>query len=87
MSTVNLFILTQQIENMQKNNHLGILRILMKKCSHLLTENKNGIHVNLSDVDDGTMQEICEYVDYVRVQEVNLSKIEEKQESVKSQYF
>jgi hypothetical protein len=81
-----LRILGEQIDKLPKINHLGILKILNnKKDKHLINENKNGIHVNFSEVDEKTIELIKDYVSYVFLQKDNLLEIEEKQETYKSQ--
>ena len=82
-----LKLLSEQIDKLPKINHLGILKILNNKNDkHLINENKNGIHVNFSEVNDDTIELIKEYVAYVFHQKNNLSEIEEKQETYKSQF-
>lgn len=77
----------QEIENLNKSSHVGILQILNKKHKHLLNENKNGVHVNLSEVDEETLKNIAEYISYVKMQEMNLMVMEEKQEKMKLTFF
>jgi hypothetical protein len=79
--------LCTEIESLSKNGHIGILQILMKSNKHLLNENKNGVHVNLSEVDEETLDKIESYIKYVKLQESNLIVMEEKQETMKVKYF
>lgn len=79
----NLLKICQSIEMLDRSSHVGILQILNKKHKHLLNSNKNGIHVNLSEVDEETLAEISDYINYVKFQESNLNVIEEKKEKIK----
>jgi len=81
---IELKQLSDKIEKLPKTNHLGILQILHKNNKHLINENKNGIHVNFSEVDKKTIQKINDYVEYVELQQSNLLEIEEKQELYKT---
>jgi|LauGreDrversion4_1035100.scaffolds.fasta_scaffold20415_1 hypothetical protein len=72
-----------KIDTMQKSHHIGILRILMQTDEDYINENKNGIYVNLSEVNKTTIISIQKYLDYIEFQEKNLNKIEAKQEDVK----
>ena len=72
-----------KIEQMKKQNHLGILRILMNDNEECINENKNGIYINLSEVNRETIQRIQKYIDYISFQEDNLNSIETKQKNVK----
>jgi hypothetical protein len=77
---MNLKDLAKQIEKLPKSNHIGILQILYKNNKHLINENKNGIHVNFSEVDVKTIEKINDYIQYVFLQQTNLTKLEEQQQ-------
>lgn len=79
----SLKTIVAKIEQMKKTNHIGILRILMKTNEDCINENKNGIYVNLSEVDPETISSIQKYLEYIEFQEQNLTTIEAKQEDVK----
>jgi hypothetical protein len=79
-----LRLLSIKIEQMKKNTHVGILRIIAKDNETVINENKNGIHVNLSELNHGTIETICKYIEYIQLQEQNLDSIQAKQEDVKS---
>jgi len=83
----SLLQICKAIEMLEKSSHVGILQILSKKHKHLLNENKNGVHVNLSEVDSEALDEIVEYINYVKFQENNLTVMEEKQETFKQKFF
>lgn len=76
-----------KIELLKKANHLGILRILIRDNEECINENKNGIYVNLSEVNQETIQRIQKYLDYIAFQEQNLNTIESMQEDVKNCYI
>ena len=46
------------IENMTKFNQIEVLRILTKHNQVLIIENKYGIHINLSELDDRILEEL-----------------------------
>ncbi len=75
------------IENMSKFNQVEILRILNKSSDVTLNENKYGIHVNLSDLKDETVNELMMYVNYVNAQEMSLKQDEKQKEEFKNTYF
>ena len=55
----------EQIENMSKFNQIEVLRILTRNKEVIINENKNGIHINLSDVDNTILTELILYIKYV----------------------
>jgi hypothetical protein len=75
------------IEQMTKFNQVEILRILHKDTNVVLNENKYGIHVNLTDIEESVLQKIKTYVNYVNTQELALKTDEKQKESFKNIYF
>lgn len=75
------------IENMNKFNQIEILRILNKHKDVILNENKYGIHVNLTELNDSVINELKAYINYVSKQEVTLSEVEKQKEDFKNIYF
>ena len=52
MDLVQLNTVRESIENMSKFNQVEVLRILTKHKEVTINENKYGIHINLSELDD-----------------------------------
>lgn len=75
------------IENMTKPNQLGILRIMHKYNNVKLNENKYGVHVNLSGMDNDVLSEMFNYVKYVNSQESNLNIAEQQMKDYKNTFF
>ena len=86
-SVSELNYLRDYIENMDKFNQIEILRILHKHKDITLNENKYGIHVNLSELNENILKEIMLYLDYIKNQEKNLIEIEQQKEDFKNTYF
>ena len=75
------------IENMNKFNQVETLRILKNHPNVFLNENKYGIHINLSELDESILHELKIYINYVNVQESVLNKGEKQKEDYKNTYF
>ena len=75
-----------KIEGMSKFNQIEVLRILTKH-NVIINENKYGIHINLSELDDVILDELLVYIKYVNAQEVELNNIEQQKQSYKDIYF
>ncbi len=75
------------IENMTKFNQIEVLRILTKHNQVIINENKYGIHINLSELDDRILEELLVYIKYVNTQEVELNNIEQQKQTYKDIYF
>ena len=54
------------IELMPKFNQVEILRILTKNSDVTINENKYGIHINLTDLNQSLIEELKIYIRYVR---------------------
>lgn len=81
-----LMNLKDGIENMPVIHQIEILRILHKKQTQL-NENKNGVFVNISKLNDTTLQELEDYMKYVIQQEKQLSEFETQKEFLTKEYF
>jgi len=77
----------EQIENMSKFNQVEVLRILTKNNNVIINENKYGIHVNLSDIDNSILKELIIYIKYVNTQEIYLNSAEQEKEKYKNTFF
>jgi hypothetical protein len=82
-----LSAIRDKIETMTKFNQVEVLRILNKRQSVTLNENKYGIHINLTDLSTEIINELKIYINYVNAQEINLNNIEQQKENFKSIYF
>ena len=68
----------EQIENMSKFNQIEILRILKKNKNVIINENKYGIHINLSELQNNILNELMVYIKYVNTQEIYLNNAEKE---------
>jgi len=74
------------IECMDKNNQIEVLRLLHKNNA-ILNENKNGIHINLTELNDNTLSNIYNFVDYINTQENKLNDDEDEKQKYKNMFF
>jgi hypothetical protein len=81
-----LMSLKDGIENMPVIHQIEILRILHSKQTQI-NENKNGVFVNISKINDTTLRELEDYMKYVIQQEKQLNEIEEQKQYLSKEYF
>jgi hypothetical protein len=74
------------IENMPVVHQIEILRILNAKHTQI-NENKNGVFVNISKLNDTTLRQLEEYMKYVIQQEKQLNEIEQQKEILTKEFF
>ena len=84
---MDLVSIRNNIEKMTKFNQIEILRILNKHTDVIVNENRYGIHVNLSDLNETVLQELTAYIQYVNTQEKTLNQDEKQKEDIKNIYF
>jgi hypothetical protein len=84
---LDIFQLRNCIEKMTKFNQIAILRILNSFDDVIINENRNGIHINLSELDDNVIVKLREYTTYVTTQETTLNQDEKEKEDIKNIYF
>jgi len=78
--------LKNRIESMDKHHQIEILKILSKNMCKI-NENKSGVFVNMTFLDQIILGKIEEYLTYMKEQEENLITTEyQKQEFINS-YF
>lgn len=77
----------EQIENMTKCNQVDVLRILTKYNNVIINENKYGIHINLSELNNTILNELLVYIKYTSTQEFYLNDAEQEKEKYKNTFF
>tara|TARA_Y100000816_G_scaffold270598_1_gene234470 strand:+ start:176 stop:448 length:273 start_codon:yes stop_codon:yes gene_type:complete len=83
----DLFQLRDTIEKMTKFNQIAILRILNESDDVIINENRNGIHINLTELSEDVIKKLQEYTNYVNTQETTLNQDEKQKEDIKNIYF
>lgn len=86
MKTNYLMALKDGIENMPVVHQIEILRILNAKHTQI-NENKNGVFVNISKLNNELLQELYDYMTYVIKQEKQLNEVEEQKQSLTKEFF
>jgi len=79
VKTNYLMLLKDGIENMPIIHQTEILRILHSKHTQI-NENKNGVFVNISKINDATLRDLEDYINYVVQQEKQLNEIEDQKQ-------
>ena len=79
--------LKERIEKLNKFHQIEILKLLKTNDSCTLNENKNGIFVNLTSLNDGLIFELEKYLEYVQKQESQLSEIEKQKNILSNTFF
>lgn len=84
---MNLNLLKEQIEKLNKFHQIEILKLLKNDSSCTLNENKNGVFVNLTNVNADLINKLEKYLDYVIEQEKSLDDIEHHKDMLTNTYF
>ena len=84
---MNLSLLKDKIEQMQKNYHIEIARILIQEHNSSYDENQNGIFINLSNMTPEMHIKIQQFVEYVELQEKQLAIDENEKHELKDNFF
>ena len=86
MNTVEQIKLKSKIEKLDKIHQIKILDILIKNQIKY-SENRNGIFLNMDSLNNETIQEITENLEYFQKQEKTLSDIETIKQELNQDYF
>lgn len=87
MDDMNLNYIRDIIENMPRQNHLDVLKILVKYEDVVINSNRSGIRVNLSGLKQNVIEDLVNYIKYIQAQENALNIDEKQKETYKSVYF
>ena len=87
MTEEELVFMCKKIESMPQFNQIEILKIFSKHKDIILNENKNGIHINLTEINPEVINELNEYINYINAQEMSLNIVESQKEQFKNTYF
>ena len=79
--------LCQKLEEMSKINQVEAVRIFHKHNKDMINENKYGIHINVTDVENIVLKELEEFIEYVSNQEKKLTDMEELQQDIQTKYI
>tara|TARA_Y100000591_G_C21853262_1_gene713109 strand:+ start:2524 stop:2829 length:306 start_codon:yes stop_codon:yes gene_type:complete len=86
MDTINLVKLKNKIEKLDKIHHLKILDILIQNQIKY-SENRNGIFLNMDNLNEKTILEIEKNLEYFQKQEKTLNDIETIKHELNQDYF
>jgi hypothetical protein len=84
--TTQLKLLKDRIETLNQHHQIQILKIVTQN-NVAYTENKNGSFINLTNVDEGVISKIAEYLNYVDEQESQLKEVENQKTELTKQFF
>lgn len=79
ITTAYLENLKKNIERLDKQNHIEILRILTKDQTVRINETKSGCLVNMSLLPDKVIDEIQQYLDYINKRQDSIEALETQQ--------
>ena len=82
----NLDTIKNKIENMNTENHIEIAKIL-KNADIKLTENNNGIFINLTNLSNNILELLINYIEHIKNQDDILKIIETKKEKIENTFF
>ena len=83
----DLILLKEKIEKLNKFHQIEIIRILNNRDNVTLNENKNGIFINLSVIDQDIIAEIKEYLEYVNILQSDFNSIEKQKNLLCNKFF
>lgn len=77
----------EQIERMDKNNHISALYMLSQNKSIKYSENSNGVFINLTELPDDMINQLEDFIIYINKQKNDIDEVEIKKNDLESSYF
>ena len=87
MSIIDRTKIKAQIEEMNKEQQIEVLKKLTEMSNVNLNENSNGTFVNLTYLTDEQINMLQSYISYVHEQESNLGAVENEKTRIQQSYF
>jgi len=81
-----IIILRDKIQALDKFHQIEIFKIL-KTDNVNYTENRNGIFINMNELDNKIIKKIEKYLHYVSTQQNQLDVVEQQKEQYKLSFF
>jgi paraquat-inducible protein B len=82
-----LINIQKNIQLMSKHNQIEILKILQSNKNIILNENKYGVFVNLTEINQETINKLKDFIEYIDTQEKNFIQIENTKNVYKNKFF
>ena len=79
----NLENLVKKIEGYGKEEHLNILKIILKDNYNHCSENINGTFIKIDKLDDSVIYKIKEYIEHIEKKEDDINSVEDKMNEIK----
>ena len=79
--------LKTQIEKLEKEQQIEILKILNNNPEVKLNENKSGVFINLPFLPTSAINDIKKHLDYIKDQEQSLKLVESQKQKYAKTYF
>lgn len=76
--------LCKTIENFSKEDQIEILKIISNVNINLVSENNNGTFINMNDLNNDTLLQINNYVEYVLKKNNEINNIENEKDILKN---
>lgn len=77
----------KKVDVLTKNQHIEILKIIIKNPENKINENRNGIYVNMSFLSENTVDDIEIYLKYVEDQQNTIEVFEKQQNDIKNTFI
>ena len=85
-NVVNLEKIRKTIESLNSTHHVEVAKILLNH-NVKLSENSNGIFINLTNLSENTIKDLECYLKFVNNQNKIIMQDEEKKEAIENIYF
>lgn len=82
----NMKKIVESIQSMDKFDQMEILKILVSN-SCKINENKSGVFVNLTLLPQNVLDEMCEYIRYIKFKQDSIDTFETKKTEYKNTFF
>tara|TARA_B100001063_G_C16558130_1_gene449558 strand:- start:471 stop:731 length:261 start_codon:yes stop_codon:yes gene_type:complete len=76
--------LKEKIDKLSKKEHINIYNLITTKQKNInISENNNGSFLNMNDLEENTLIELNNYIDYLDKQQEDINSVEDIKNEIK----
>lgn len=83
---INIEKIKESIDKLSKEEHIHIYNLIINKQKNInISENSNGSFLNMNELEESTLNDITNYINYLEKQQHDINSVEDIKKEMKTQ--
>lgn len=83
---INIEKIKESIDKLSKEEHIHIYNLIINKQKNInISENSNGSFLNMNELEESTLNDITDYINYLEKQQHDINSVEDIKKEMKTQ--